>query len=138
MRRLFVGFLAAALVGCQQGETLSSSGVADVDQTAAFLSHVVHDLRAEQRFDRASDLAGYMTSAVGKAEILPPSPEFESQAAAYYKGPRPSDKVGVWSDFWDTSAFDYYILVSGDDKRGVVVLDAYRMGDTCAFYRWEL
>jgi len=138
MKWLWLGVLAVALVGCQRGGAMPASGVEDVDQTAAFLSHVVHDLRAEQRFASESDLAGYVTSATGKAEIMPPSPELEAQAAGYYKGPRPSDKVGVWSDFWDTSAFDYYILVSGDDKRGVVVLDAYRVGDTRAFYRWEL
>ncbi|MCH8978396.1 MAG: hypothetical protein IH945_04030 [Armatimonadetes bacterium] len=134
------GLAALFLASCAHAPVpaLASCGNEDVDQTANFLKHVIDGYRKEGRFERPSEMAGYVASTMGKAEIIPPIPEFEPDAAEFYRGPRPAE--GVWfggrafHDIW----YEHFILLWGDDEKGVVVLDAYRKGETEPFYTWEI
>lgn len=134
MRRLMLGMLI--LAGCG-GSQMPTSGVAELDQTADFLRDVVTGLRNSKRLEKASDIAAYLVSAEGKAEYWPPSPEFEKQAADNYSGKRPADGVAVWDKRYDIGEWKYYILVSADEGKGVVVLDAFDWTTDEKLYSWQ-
>lgn len=141
LSRLALPVIVIALLtvtSCSQSRKLASSGNADVDQTAEFLASVIDEQRDNQRFENSTELAAWLTSAGGVAEWVPPSIEYEEDAAEMYTGLRPAQTVGIWKEPWDTAAFDYYILVSADSDEDVIVLRAYNMGDSKPFFSWEI
>jgi hypothetical protein len=128
-----------ALTGCGTSRlaAVPSSGVADVDQTAAFLAHVIERQREAKRFNDNHELAEWLVSAQGSAEYIPPSPEFEPQAAERYRGPRPADGVAIWEKHHDVGSFGHFIIVSSDGEH--IVLDAFRNdGSLTPFFTWRL
>ncbi len=137
MKPLVLLLVVTICLGCGQNK-LPSSGVAEVDQTADFLKHVVTGLRNTKRFTKASDIANYLTSAQGSAEYWPPSKEYERDAAENYQGPRPGDGVGVWGKPWADSPFPHHIIITSNDTKNVVILSAFKKGATSSFFKWEI
>jgi hypothetical protein len=134
MRRILV---LVCLAGCS-GSSPDRSGVKEVDQTALFLKDVVTDLRKSKMMEKSDEIAAYLTSDSGKSLYWPPDPVYEKEAADYYRGRRPADNVAIWDSYYDIGSFDYYILVSSDAERNVVILDAYKVGEEEKFFTWEL
>lgn len=127
--------VAAVAFGCGKSD-FPSSGVQSVDQTAQFLRTTVTGLRNSKRFTKASEIASYLTSAQGKAEYIPPSSEFEKDAAENYRGPRPADRVAIDDSVQPDSLFEYFIVVSSDDQKGTVILTAFRKEESSPFFTW--
>lgn len=132
-------FAAVALAGCRTAEPakIASCGVVDVDQTAAFIAHVIERQRKAKRFRNDDELAAWLVSAEGSAEYIPPSPEFERDAAEHYRGPRPSDSVGIWEKPHDIGGFSHFIIVSSGGDH--IILDAFKNdGSLTPFFTWRL
>lgn len=91
MRTLLV-VLALTLAGCGGSPYpgVETSGDPDLDQTAHFVLWGVKQAR-EAGFDRPTTILQWMCSTAGSATLTPPSPEYEPDMAAVYRGPRPSE-----------------------------------------------
>ena len=78
-----------------------------------------------------------MTSAMGLGEIIPPSKEYERDAAEHYHGPRPSDTISFYGKrmtAWETPG---QIVVEGDDDEGKIFAYAYRKSEEEPFFTWK-
>lgn len=121
----------------RSGSSFQSSGQADFDQSAQFAVHTVGLLKA-RGLKSPSEILEYMFSVQGSAELTPPSPELEPDAASMYRGPRPSDKVWIQSAEKDRNEFfEEHLLLSADDAQGLIVAEAYKAKADEPFYRWE-
>lgn len=139
MKHFFLSFLFLSLLSCtESGPKVESSGDDDLDKTASFLLYWVEKVKKRPSLGSPSEIAGYLTSAMGKGEIVPPSEEFEPDAAKYYKGPRPSDKVNYFPEFSEDNFFEKQIVLSGDDERGVIIAEGYSSNeDEDPTFTWE-
>lgn len=144
-RKLFSAYnvivvgLFLACVGCSEksADSVATSGYQDLDQTAQFAHHLVKLVNKRQGMSTPSSVVGYITSTSGSAELWPPSLELEPDAAAYYKGPRPANGVGLSNGPAKRGVFEREIILIADDSNNMVIAQAYVSGQSEPVYIWK-
>ena len=131
--------LFLACVGCTEksSDPIAGSGHQDLDQTAQFAHHLVKLVNKRQGLNTPSSIVDYITSTSGSAELWPPSLGLEPDAAAYYKGPRPADGVGLSKGPSKRGIFEREIILSADDSKSLVVAEGYVSGQSEPVYTWK-
>ena len=126
-------------ISCSEknSDSIAASGHPKLDQTAQFANHLVNLVNNRQGMNTPSKVVNYITSTSGSAELWPPSLEFEPDAAAYYKGPRPADGVGFSKGPALQGVFDREIVLIADDSNNIVITKAYIKGQNEPVFTWE-
>lgn len=143
MRRLLTRIiftLCCLLTACNtggSGPSVQTSGNTDFDQTASFTLHTIRDLKKRRSLNTPSSIISYITSTQGSAELMPPDPELEGDAAAGYRGPRPARGIWIQGDTKRNEFFERHLVLVADDARGVIIAEAFDIEDDEPFYRWE-
>jgi len=130
--------LILACIGCGSDPApVVSSGDAGFDQTAVYARYLIAEVKQRPAMDAPSKVVGYMFSTIGSAELVPPHPEMEPDAAAHYHGPYPGEDTGL-SDAYNPQAFSAKQLVLvADDAAQVIRARAYRTGEEIVLHEWE-